>query len=42
MRHHIRIRPEAERDVRGAFSWYEEQKPGLGRDFISALDTVYD
>lgn len=38
----IRIRPEAERDVEKAFSWYEEQRPGLGREFITELDTVYE
>lgn len=38
----IRIRPEAERDVEKAFSWYEKQRPGLGREFISELDSVYE
>ncbi len=30
----VRIRPEAERDVRDAVSWYEEQRPGLGSELI--------
>ena len=38
----IRIRPEAERDVKEAFSWFEEQRPGLGREFIAELDLVYE
>jgi toxin ParE1/3/4 len=36
----IRIRPQAERDVEKAFSWYEGQRPGLGREFILELDKV--
>ena len=38
----VRIRPEAERDVRDAVSWYEEQRPGLGRELILELDSVYE
>lgn len=38
----VRIRPEAERDVRDAVSWYEEQRPGLGRELILELDAVYE
>jgi plasmid stabilization system protein ParE len=41
MNYFIRIRPEAERDVEEAFSWYEEQRSGLGREFVLELDTVY-
>ncbi len=37
----VRIRPLAQRDVRRAFSWYERQRPGLGRDFVEELDAVY-
>ena len=42
MRHRVRIRPEAERDVRDAVIWYEEQRRNLGKDFISELDAVYE
>ena len=38
----VRIRPLAQRDVRRAFSWYEQQQPGLGRDFVGELDAVYE
>ena len=38
----VRIRPLAQRDVRRAFSWYERQQPGLGRDFVEELDVVYE
>lgn len=42
MRYQVRIRPEAERDVRAAFAWYENQRPCLGRDFVAELDAVYE
>jgi plasmid stabilization system protein ParE len=38
----IRVRPEAERDVETAFAWYEEQRAGLGREFLHELDVVYE
>ncbi len=37
-----RIRPRAERDTRRAFSWYEEQRSGLGRELALELDTIYE
>lgn len=42
MSYKVRIRPEAERDVRKAFSWYEEQRFGLGRELVAELDAVYE
>ena len=38
----VRVRPEAERDVESAFAWYEEQRPGLGGEFLHELDVVYE
>jgi toxin ParE1/3/4 len=38
----VRVRPEAERDVEIAFAWYEEQRAGLGREFLHELDAVYE
>ena len=38
----VRVRPEAERDVESAFAWYEEQRAGLGREFLHELDVVYE
>jgi plasmid stabilization system protein ParE len=38
----IRIRPEAERDVEAAYAWYEEQRPGPGREFLNDLELVYE
>jgi plasmid stabilization system protein ParE len=32
------IEPEAEEDLRGAFAWYEEQRPGLGQAFLLGIE----
>ena len=32
------VRPAAERDIKDAYTWYEEQMPGLGTQFISSVD----
>ena len=42
MGYKIRIRPQAERDTRRAFSWYEKQRPGLGRELALELDVIYE
>ena len=34
------VRPEAEEDVRLAKRWYEEQRPGLGDEFLECVDEV--
>lgn len=31
------LTPEAGADVAEGYSWYEEQRPGLGEEFLSAL-----
>lgn len=36
----IRLRPEAERDLADAAAWYEEQRPGLGRQFLDETQVV--
>jgi plasmid stabilization system protein ParE len=38
----VRVRPEADRDVEAAFAWYEDQRAGLGREFLHELDVVYE
>ncbi len=38
----IIIRPEAEVDLKDAFSWYEEQNPGLGLEFLRCIDACFD
>src|SRR3970040_1344617 len=37
----VRVRPEAEHDVEAAYAWYDEQRLGLGREFLKELDVVY-
>ncbi len=32
------LRPEAESDIQNAFEWYEAQVPGLGSEFVRAVD----
>jgi len=32
------IRPEAEHDLKEAFSWYEDKRLGLGYDFLLQVD----
>ena len=32
------ILPEAEQDAAQAYSWYEEQDPGLGEEFLRCVD----
>lgn len=38
MRYRIIVRPEAENDIRDAFSWYENKREGLGYDFLLQVD----
>lgn len=38
MRHRLIIRPEAEDDLKAAFSWYEEKRHGLGYDFLLQVE----
>ena len=37
MKRPIVVRPEAEADIAAAFDWYEEQRFGLGTDFLSEI-----
>jgi plasmid stabilization system protein ParE len=38
MNYRLIIRPEAEFDLEDAFAWYESQDPGLGSEFVRAID----
>lgn len=33
----VRLRPEAEQDISDTAVWYEEQLPGLGRQFLDEV-----
>ncbi|NIR47879.1 type II toxin-antitoxin system RelE/ParE family toxin [candidate division KSB1 bacterium] len=38
MKYRLIIRPEAEDDLKQAFSWYEGQRKGLGYDFLLQVE----
>ena len=38
MKYRAAIRPEAENDLKEAFSWYEDKRQGLGHDFLLQVD----
>ena len=35
------VRPLAEIDVAEAFDWYEQRSPGLGMEFLRAVDVTF-
>ncbi len=35
------IEPEAENDLASAYRWYEEQRAGLGVDFLNCVEEVF-
>ena len=39
MTRHLVLQPEAEEDVRSARLWYDRQSPGLGNEFLRAVET---
>lgn len=36
----VTIRPEAEADIESAVRWYDEQREGLGADFLMCLEAA--
>jgi plasmid stabilization system protein ParE len=38
----FRIEPEAADELEQAIHWYERRRPGLGREFLSAVDECLD
>lgn len=36
----VGFRPAASADVEAAHAWYEEQRPGLGEEFLAAVDAA--
>lgn len=38
MKRQILIRPEAEVEIEEAYRWYEEQRDGLGSDFLLCVE----
>ena len=41
VKHRLELRPEASADIAEAFSWYEEQRPGLGLEFDAELHRTF-
>jgi toxin ParE1/3/4 len=37
----LQLRPEASADIAEAFSWYEDQRPGLGSEFEAELHRTF-
>jgi toxin ParE1/3/4 len=42
MAYQLIIQDEAIYEIRDAFEWYEEQKPGLGYEFIREIELCYE
>lgn len=40
MSYKLRLQPEARDDIREARLWYDEQRAGLGREFVEEVETV--
>jgi len=38
----VRFEAEADAEYRSAGRWYEEQRPGLGTEFLDAVDAAID
>ncbi|HEX7705626.1 MAG TPA: type II toxin-antitoxin system RelE/ParE family toxin [Thermoanaerobaculia bacterium] len=36
----IQFKPAAERDIESASQWYDEQRPGLGQEFLDEVDAA--
>ena len=36
------LRPEARAEFDEAFDWYEQQRPGVGVDFVTQVQEVFD
>jgi plasmid stabilization system protein ParE len=41
VKYQLNIRPEASADIAEAFSWYEDQRPGLGPEFEAELNRTF-
>lgn len=39
---HLIVRPEAEGDLADAYAWYEQQRAGLGDEFLTTVDATFD
>ena len=37
-----RVLPGAEEELAAAAEWYEDKRPGLGADFVAAVDAAFE
>lgn len=42
MRRLVRLRDEVDRDLTDAASWYEQQREGLGHEFLDDAQSLFD
>jgi hypothetical protein len=42
MRFPLALRPQAQSELADAAIWYESQRAGLGDDFVSEVENVFD
>jgi plasmid stabilization system protein ParE len=42
MKHVVCLRDEAEQDLTDAATWYEQQRSGLGHEFLDDAQSVFD
>lgn len=42
MKRRVRIRPKAQQDIEQAMLWYEQQREGLGGEFLADLRITFD
>jgi len=42
MTYRLVLQPEAEADLNEAYRWYEDQRPGLGGEFIESVEAVFE
>lgn len=42
MCYHLEIKEEASDEISDAFIWYEDQKEGLGSEFVSLLEEYFE
>ena len=40
--HTVTFTQTARQELIGAWDWYEKESPGLGRQFVAAVDTVVE
>ena len=42
MTYRLVLQPEAEADLNEAYRWYEDQRPGLGGEFVECVEAVFE